>query len=248
MHWSRQSRATDAEIKALAEDIRDNGLQHPILVDAHSGILLDGLSRFLAYKMLGWSVVPAQFFDTGTEAADALQALRGNNIVGYQRTMEMYDDFRVITRLWDNRRRMVPKRRKLAPIEHARYACFRATGISENAINRLNMLVNLAKAGNVEARETLANIFASPAGSPIIGFQRAMLLNAANRKTMPMSDEERVESLTNVLKAAETALEQAFRIGGLHILPEAGRQQVEDRVKGLIRVSRTLAKGLRKET
>jgi hypothetical protein len=247
MQWSRQSRATDAEIKALAEDIRDNGLQHPILVDAYSGRLVDGLNRLLAYKMLGWSVIPAVFFETGSEAADVLQDLRGGKVLDYRRSMEMYDDFRILTREWNTRRRVgIKKAQAYEPIERARLACSRAAGISENAINRLNMLINLSNAGNKESKAIVEAIYASTPGSPIVGFERAITLNRANRKVLPMLDEERVESLINVLKAAETALEQAFRIGGLHILPDEGRNRVEEKVKDLTRIVRILAKDLRR--
>jgi hypothetical protein len=248
IHYSRQSRATDAEIKALAEDIRDNGLQHPILVDAHSGLLLDGLNRFLAYKMLGWSVVPALFFDTTSEAADVLMSVRGEGILfSHQRNMELYADFKVLSREWDLRRRTGSKRGqgKLPPIESARLACARACGVSENSINRLHMLMNMAKEGNQEAVEVVKAIFASPPGSPILGYERISTMNNALKKMSPMDEEERVAAITNVVKAAETALDQAFRIGGMHTISQDNREAIKARLNNLTRSIRLINRGLR---
>jgi hypothetical protein len=248
IHFSRQSRATDAEIKALAEDIRDNGLKNPILVDAHSGLLLDGLNRFLAYRMLGWSVVPASFFETPAEAADILQTQRKGKIFDYRRVMEFYQDFRTLSREWDTRRRTGARRLKgvpLPPMEGARLVCGRACGVSENAINRLNVLTRLANNGNTEAQEIVTQIFDSPPGSPIVGYERIMNMSAAERRGFPMEEEKRVQALVNVVKAAETAVDQAFRIGGLHTLSPEGRQAVQEKVNNLTRAIRVLSRELR---
>jgi len=247
IHYSRQSRATDAEIKALAEDIRDNGLRHPILVDARSGLLLDGLNRFLAYKLLGWSVVPALFFDNPSEAADELLTVREGKLFGHQRHMELYEDFRTLSHEWDLRRRAGVKRGqgKLAPIEGARKACARGCGVSENAINRVNMILRKANEGNVEAKEMVEKIYASPPGSPIMGYERISAMVNADKRMTPMEEEERVKSLINVVKAAETALGQAFRIGGMHKLSAEGREEIQLKIKGLAESIRLLRKELR---
>jgi hypothetical protein len=248
IHFSRSSRATDAEIKALAEDIRDNGLKHPILVDAHSGLLLDGLNRLRAYQMLGWSVVPALFFDTPSEAADELVKVRAGEPFPHQRNMELYVNFKVLCRAWDLRRRTGAKQRtKLPPIEGARVVCSRACGVSENSINRLNMLVNMANHGNHQAARIVGEIYASPPGSPIIGYERISAVNNAQRRMSPMREEERVEALTNIIKAADTALEQAFRIGGMHTLSPESRDAVKEKIDSLTKSVRLIVKELRRE-
>ena len=223
IHFSRQSRATDAEIEALAVDIRDNGLKYPVLVDAHTGLLLDGLNRVRAYKLLGWSVIPARLFDSPREATDAMEAERNGELWPYERTMELYSDMKVITEQWDNRRRTGRKRPKKGfsypKIEGSRTATCRATGVSENGICRINILVNLANAGNQEARGLVNKIYAGPPGSPITGFDRANKLYRLQKNMLPMSDEERAKALTDILRAVETSLDQVSRVGGIHILP-----------------------------
>jgi hypothetical protein len=246
IHFSRQSRATDAEIKALAEDIRDNGLHHPILVNAHSGTVLDGLNRLLAFRMLGWSVVPALFCETPSEAADVLADLRKGEQFGYRRIMELFRDFKELSHEWDMKRRLGHKRgTKIVPMEGARIACGRACGVSENAINRINMLVNLAEDGNVQAQEVVTAMFASPPGSPIMGYERVLKMSDAERRSTPMEEKERVEALTNVIRAAETALDQAFRIGGMHTLSSPGREVVDERIKSLTKMVRNLNRAVK---
>jgi hypothetical protein len=198
--------------------------------------------------MLGWSVVPALFFDTTSEAADVLMSVRGEgNLFSHQRNMELYADFKPLSREWDLRRRTGSKKGqgKLPPIESARLACARACGVSENSINRLNMLMNMAKGGNQEAAEVVKTIFASPPGSPILGYGRLSTMNNALKKMSPMDEEERVTALKNIVKAAETTLDQAFRIGGLHTLSPNNREEIKARIQSLARTVRLLNKGLR---
>lgn len=224
IHYTRQSRATDAEIKALAIDIRDNGLKHPVLVDAHSGLLLDGLNRLRAYQMLGWSVVPARFFDTPSEAADVMQAERDGKLWSYQRAMELFGDVKLLTAQWDVRRRVGKTRPRKGTslskqIEGSRSVTTRATGVTENAISRINILVNMAKAGNAEAQKLVENIYASPPGARIMGFDRTSKLHRLEKDMLPMEDEERVRVLADIFRAVETSLEQVSRVGGIHRLP-----------------------------
>ena len=249
IHFSRSSRATDAEIKALAEDIRDTGLKHPILVDAHSGLLIDGLKRFRANQMLGWSVVPAYFAEDHTQAADYLQALRG--VLGepfdYLRITELYQDFRSLAaEVKVGRRTGVARGVKLPHMEGCRTACSRASGVSENSISRINRLMSLAGSGNEEAAQILENLWVSAPGSPINGFSRAAVLYKANQRMLPMENEQRVEAISNVLRAAETALEQAVRIGGLHLLSIEDAEKIDFRVSELIRQARALTKELKR--
>ncbi len=48
----------DEKVKALAESIKDIGLQHPIGVKVDYG-LIHGRHRIEAYKLLGWATIPA---------------------------------------------------------------------------------------------------------------------------------------------------------------------------------------------
>lgn len=251
IHFTRQSRATDAEIKDLAVDIRDNGLKHPILVDSHTGLLLDGLSRVRAYQMLGWSVIPAALFDEPREATDLMEAERENRRWPYQRIMELNSDMKVITEQWDNRRRSVGRRPKKGvrypKIEGSRLATSRATGVSENTICRIKILMNLAKDGNPEAQHLVDNIFASPPGSPIIGFGRANKLYRLQKTMLPMSDEERAKTLADILRAVETSLDQVWRVGGLHVLPSEAKGALFTQANDIFQAVSKIRKELRRQ-
>lgn len=250
IHVTRQSRATDAEIKALAIDIRDNGLQHPVLVDAHSGLLLDGLNRLRAYQMLGWSVVPARFFDKPSEAADAIQAERGSEPWAYQRTMELYSDMKSLTTQWDIRRRTGAKKQKgvsFPKIEGSRIATSRATGVSENGICRINVLIGLANNGDKEAQRVVAETYASPPGARITGFDRTSKLNRLQKGMLPMGEEERVKVLTDIFRAVETSLEQVSRVGGLHVLPAEANKALHTQITEILKTVSKIKYELRRQ-
>lgn len=239
----RECHATDAEIKALAEDIRDNGMSNPILAVEDSLELIDGLTRVKAYELLGWSVVPALFATTHSEAADVLEKIRHGKMLSYQRGMEVFRVLKILGKKATLQRRRVPRGTKKPPAEQVRSAASRATGMSENAINRISVLENLANNGNVEAIQIVTDIFASPPGSRIIGFSRALSLNRT-RSMLEMPAPERMKAISDVLQATEKSLEQVDRVGGLNLLPPEDAGTVIARLSDIAR----LATKIRNET
>ena len=77
---------------ALANDIRKNGLRHPILVDENN-VIWDGRSRYLACQMAG---VEPKFTDILSK--DGVDAVR-SGLVG--REMTVLDEVRLVARLVD---------------------------------------------------------------------------------------------------------------------------------------------------
>jgi hypothetical protein len=247
----RQCTATDAEIKALAEDIRDHGLKNPVLVGKEAGILIDGLKRMKAYELLGWSVVPALFTNDPSEAADVLEKLRRGKILGYRRAMEIYHDLKVLGMARAVRRRRSPRAGRAAkfpPIEMVRPAAKRATGMTENALNRLTVLMNLAEAGNQEAMNIVSVVFASAAGSRIVGFSRAIALNQPPKPMLEMSVPERTQALSDIVRATEKSLDQMTKVGGLHLLPHEDAETVIARLSDISRTATKIRNEIRRST
>lgn len=55
-------------LRQIREEIRREGrLRHPILVDKHSGVILDGHHRFRAYRELGFETIPCLLVDYHSE-------------------------------------------------------------------------------------------------------------------------------------------------------------------------------------
>ncbi len=72
----RVSRATDAEIEALAVSIRDGGMKHPILVipsDLGNYIVVDGLNRIKAASKLGLVTIEATVTENLEQACRLLE-------------------------------------------------------------------------------------------------------------------------------------------------------------------------------
>ncbi len=244
----RRCRATDAEIKALAEDIRDKGLKHPVLVVKGGNVLIDGLSRVKAYQLLGWSVVPALFTADPSEAADELEKLRHGKTLSYERGMEIFYDLKILGKMRSIQRRTgIPRHTKMPPVESVRTAAWRATGVNENATNRISVLMNLAKAGEPEAIDIVAGIFASEPGSRIIGFSRATELNRS-RNMLEMDLPERIQALFDILRATEKSLEQMRRVGGFELLTHEDAEPVIARLSSISRVATSIRNEIRRST
>lgn len=242
----RECRATAKEIKALAIDIRDNGLQVPVLVGKTSRILIDGLTRLKAYEKLGWSVVPAQFTDDPIEVADLMEKQRnGQILVTHQRAYELLQDVKVLGKLRESLRRRRPRGTKVGHIEGVRPCVERATGYSENTLTRVVVIKNMADAGDPNAIEVLENIFNSPPNSPVLGFKRIMEIR--NRRGLSMSLGERTETIKAILRSVELGLAQIDRVGGFNELAEEDRTRFTQQLAEIAHDARTTRTAIKRE-
>ena len=242
----RECRADAKTIKALAIDIRDNGLQVPVLVGKTSRVLVDGLTRLKAYEKLGWSVVPAQFTVDPIVADDLMEKLRdGQIVVTHERTCEILVDFKILSRVRESNRRRKPRGAKAPPIgEGVRGCVSRATGYSENTLTRVNVIKRMADEGDPNAIEVLEGIFKEPPGGPVIGFGR--ILQIRHRKGLSMSVEERTETIKSVLRSVDLNLAQINRIGGFDELDEKDSRSFIQQLSEIASVARTTRTALRK--
>ncbi len=242
---TRDCRATAKEIKALAIDIRDNGLQVPVLVGETSRVLVDGLTRLKAYERLGWSVVPAQFTDDPIEAADLMEKLRdGQIVVTHQRANEILQDLKELAVPLMSGRRRRPRGTSVSPIEGIRSCVQRATGYSQNTLTRVNVIKNMALSGDANAMEVLQGIYASPPSGPVVGFGRIQALQ--KRKGLSMSLEERTETLKAILRSVELGMAQINRVGGFGDLSEEDRETFTRQLSEISTAARTTRTAVKK--
>lgn len=106
-----QDRKVDADkkqLRELADDIHTNGLKHSIVV--LDGVVIDGLKRIEAFKLLGRARIPALVTNNFGEAALYLEKVREGAQVGPPRNVEIveqlepfrqrYHKLRYSERLW----------------------------------------------------------------------------------------------------------------------------------------------------
>lgn len=79
--------ADETELRTLADDIHKHGLKHPILV--MDGIVVDGLKRVEAFKLLGRARIQAMVTTNFGEATAYLQKVRGTSKFGTRRQIEI---------------------------------------------------------------------------------------------------------------------------------------------------------------
>lgn len=81
--------ATEKELRALADDIHANGLKHQILV--MDGIVVDGLRRIEAFKLLGRARIPALVTLNYGEATFHLAKVREGEKIEPPRSIEIVE-------------------------------------------------------------------------------------------------------------------------------------------------------------
>jgi len=96
-------------IDALAEDIREHGLLHPIVVDAQNH-LVAGERRLRAVKSLGWEVVPVRRLGVLTAQA-RLEIELSENL--HRKDLTPYEHSKVIVQLGELARAAATKEREL---------------------------------------------------------------------------------------------------------------------------------------
>lgn len=82
--------ATEKDLRGLADDIHANGLKHPILV--MDDVVVDGLKRIEAFKLLGRARIPAVVTVNYGEATHYLQKVREGEKIEPPRNLEIVDD------------------------------------------------------------------------------------------------------------------------------------------------------------
>jgi ParB-like nuclease domain len=82
--------ATREDLRSLADDIHTNGLRHPITVSG--GVVLNGLKRVEAFKLLGRARIPAFVSEDYRELCEQLAESREGEKVDIARAMSLVSD------------------------------------------------------------------------------------------------------------------------------------------------------------
>lgn len=211
------------EIEKLAVDIRDNKLRHPVLLSNTTHTLIDGLNRVEAYKLLGWSVIPAIYTDDLTEITDYLEVIRDDEILEVRRISEMIKDIDPLIILRRDSRRhhhySGGRTKGLPDVETSRDIYLRATGEKPGAIDMIRVVYRTAASGDPEAVKVVARLEAGQIGIYSAGAIIRKLREQRVGGVVHMSSRERRDVMDAAMRSLETTTDQVLKLGRLDDIP-----------------------------
>lgn len=139
--------ATKRDLRDLADDINANGLNFPILV--MDGIVIDGLKRIEAYKLLGRARIPALVTNNFGEAAFFIASVRGDGVLEPPRNVEVAEQLEPFRQQY-HKIRYYPKLAKENKSKpwgklSSRQLLAHALGTAESYAEALILMVGVAK-------------------------------------------------------------------------------------------------------
>lgn len=249
----RQLVATEQEILALAKDIKQHGLQHPIAV--YDGVVVDGLKRIAALVHLRHRTVPALTSDDFVELCDHIKLSRpeGTPPATISRTLDMIAD------LWPTRE-LFTRRQKIAAGKQRHMGRFTQTKASERRTPRSILGGALGWGDNRTEIITLAyrTSLTDPVAREKLEEVRAGLMSIygwqawnTNRSVVlvPTAPAEEVRTvMERGLRAINNALDAMGKFGSVDVLTISERETItkelnQQRVK-ILQLSKSIRAGI----
>lgn len=222
------------DVKDLANLIAGFGLKVPVLLD-HNHILIDGLRRIEAMKVLGETTVPAIVAETYEEAiSNLMQAHKGRSSVGPRRTWEITES---IHELMQERMARIKREKMLGLPREERYKRpypTRSRVLLSDALNDHNtakyaQVFRTATSGDQHAREVCR---ALEIGELTVN---QALHRLATRSKMIRGDVKLLSEQRNLLRGATRNLSGLVKglkkLGAPILLPKAELDEIVKELK-----------------
>lgn len=243
---ARQVRASKEEIAQLADNIKKVGLQHPIIVT--EGIVVEGLKRVAAFKLLKIPTIPAFVSTDYVELCERLTLQRPERDTDLPRAIELVKD------LWPSR------------VEHGRsLRSVRRKGRNENYVtprammgkaigvgdNRAETLTQAVKYAQIEPEVALKLELMSNGKMSAGEFSRWFLRRPSPSLTGVASTEEVRMVMERGLRTIATAIEAMSKFGDASALTQAERQLIVQNISvqrlKFLQIGREIKRGLEME-
>lgn len=206
----RESGASVMEIKVLAEDIRDNGMRHPVLVNEKTGEIIDGIKRIEAYAALGWSVIPANYVTDPSEAATAIAEAREGELFPLLRAADIVESLRVL--LYERKR----SRRGTKTVgEGARPCISRALGTNGTDAVRYVAMRNRLKENPSDIAKDVLPLVDSGEITVSVGYKFVLRGWIDEKPPTPKASPEATDMIRSIIRTIGTTTHQLERAGGV---------------------------------
>lgn len=129
----------ELRIRMLAEDIKENGLREPISINK-SNVILAGVERVGAVKLLKWEMIPALVYDIEDRDEMALFLLRSNNTVALRDklSIERFNEIKLYRKLRPRgRKKATDIQESSEPNEPSREVVAKFLGLSDDKVKKL---------------------------------------------------------------------------------------------------------------
>lgn len=236
--------ATVKELRALADDIHTNGLKHPILV--MDDIVVDGLKRIEAFKLLGRARIPALVTTNYGEATHFLTKVREGAPVEPPRNVEIVEQLDQF-RLQYHKMRYYPKMAKAnksAPWGQysSRQLMARALGCAESYAEAI---ILLTRAADTDPELTRRLALVKKGQDTIHGAYQAYRRRKVREEFAQAPAEEIRTTTTRGFQTLETTLTAMSKYGTMLSLPREERVTMLLRAEELRRQLYYFTKGLK---
>jgi len=251
---NRPMTASPDEIKALAKDIHDRGLQHPIVV-LTNGVVVDGLKRIEAFKHLKVAQIPAVVTDDLPEMEPVVVAARENEPLPVNRTLEMLDDLVEVRaqlnqqrKVESGRRRHIKKGVKFEPRPTIRAMLVNMTGMSQG---RMEIATHIVKRYSVDPEVALKLQQIKDGKETLNGYQ-AWYLRRNEEFQRPVYPVDEVRTvMERGTRTLATTIEAMGKFGTANVLTLSERTQLVDviraRASSLFSLARMIRNGITQE-
>jgi hypothetical protein len=225
---ARRARIEPGEIAALAKSIKAEGLRFPIIV--HDGVVLNGLKRIEAYKILKRDKIPTRIPASILEVAPELEAQRegsdGLSTIG--RTVELAEALQPLQAAWIRDRRIRAGQARSRGIVNEtnpgmRVMLAQALGMSEG---RVEILKSALQKEDVDP-DLRAHMDLVRKGLATLYSLQSWLYNRKRMRLLPLvSAEEAREVSERALRSMGAAVEAINKFGSMDMLTRSEREQV----------------------
>lgn len=236
--------ATTKELRALADDIHTNGLKHPILV--MDGIVVDGLKRIAAFKLLGRARIPALVTTNFGEACFHLEKTREGQQLLVLRVIELVEAMEPFRQRY-HKLRYSPKLHEENLAKPwgglvSRTLVARAVGMSDSYAEALMQLLKVARSDPEIARR-IALI--KRGEDTVHGAYQAKRRRHNNHIITNAKPAEIRTTTTNGLQTMETTIAAMAKFGSMLTLPREERITLISAINEVKRELYMVAKGIR---
>jgi hypothetical protein len=238
------------EIQKLAEDIKERGLEHPIVVC--DGKVLDGLKRIEAFKVLGRTEIPALVSTHFAEICLEMAAARTEEM-SVNRALELIEDLHKPKETFLKARKAASGRGKgglKGPGQgiSLRKLMANATGFSEG---RLEIALGLVARAQTDPATFNKLVEIRNGTETLYGYQRWRITRPNTLQTAVAPAEEVRLVMERGLRTLATTIEALGKFGSASVLTLSERTQVvevlNERWRNLRQLMTLIRKGIEQE-
>lgn len=238
----RPVHADKGELRKLADSIHTDGLQHPILV--MDGIVIDGLKRVEAFKLLGRARIPAKITTHFGEATEHLEGVRNGGKFGTTRQVEIVEQLEPFRQRFHKRRYnsdVMDEEDKRWNDISSRTMLSRAIGRSESSTEALLYLIN-----HIQIPEVARRLVLIKRGEDTIHGLRQWIAKSHPRQSYANAAAPEITAATDRgFQDLTTTLEAMSKYGAMTALSRAHRAKILGEVEKVRRQLYYMAKEIR---